>query len=143
MIVDAQANRPNAVDVMAGQVNFLGRVQRHFGQPGVGVLAQVVGADRDVVNVKQQPAAGAPDQFGHEGAFAHGRVTEGQIAGWVFDQDLAAERVLGALNVGRDHVQRLLGKRDRQQIVQIDAGIAAPGQMFGHQRRLEPLDHAD
>ena len=67
-------------------------------------------------------------------------VGELQIAGDVLDQDLPAQKILRAADIGADDIERLLGIGQRQQIVQMASADRAPAQMIGHQRRLEALD---
>jgi hypothetical protein len=64
--VDQQRPRGQFLGVVAGQMDLAHRVQREGGQIGAGVEAVVGGRDEDVVDVEQQPAAGAAHDLGQE-----------------------------------------------------------------------------
>src|SRR5207253_2963770 len=67
-------------------------------------------------------------------------MTKIQIAGWVLDQDLAAQRYLDDLDVPAHDVERFLGIGQRQQIVEISPVNYAPRQMLGHRHWIDPVD---
>ena len=61
------------------------------------------------------------------------------VRGDVFNQDPATKDFLDSQNaIGRE-VQRLLGIRQRQQVVEISVWPGAPAQMLGNKRRLYPV----
>ncbi len=93
------------------------------------------------VEVEQHAAAGGAHQFGEEFRFAEARGGELQIGGRILDQEPAAEHGLGAVDVGDDDPEGLLGVGQREQVRQgqktIAGGGEAPGQVIGHQARAD------
>ena len=136
--VDQQA--AVGVERVPGEVDFADQIGGNGVEPGRGVEADIVRSDRDIVDVDQQAAAAAPRELGEEARFAPAVVAEREIMGRILDQDLAAERVLDAADVGGAARQDFVGPRHRQQVGEAAAVEARPGEMLGHQRRLEPVD---
>ena len=101
------------------------------------IVAVVEGADIDVVDVEQQPAAGAARQLGQEFPFRHFGIVELDIGRDIFEHDGAAEEILHQLHAADDVVERFLGVGDRQQIVQVLAVHAGPAQMVRNPFRLD------
>ncbi len=101
------------------------------------VVAVVEGADIDVVDVEQQPAAGAARELGQKLPFRHFGIVELHIGRDIFQHDGAAEEILHQLHAADDVVERFLGVGDRQQIMQVLAVHAGPAQMVRHPFRLD------
>src|SRR5262249_58362718 len=76
-------------------------------QVGVRIEAVVPGADIDIVDVQENPAAGAPGDLGEKLPFRQRRVPVGHVAGDVLEGDRAAEPLLHALHASPDLVERV------------------------------------
>lgn len=81
-----------------GEVELLDRVCGDSAQVGVWVEAVVARAHVDIVDVEQEPAAGAPRKRGQELPFGDRRTAVFEITRDVFDEDAAAEILLYALD---------------------------------------------
>ena len=68
--------------------------------------AVIEGADIDVVDVEQQPAAGAARQLGQEFPFRHLGIVELDVGRDVFQHDGAAEKILHQLHAVDDVIER-------------------------------------
>ena len=88
---------------VAGEVDFQHQLTGKGIEIGLRRSAEVAGGHEDVVHVQQNAAAGAAHQFRQEFALVHLVAGEFQIAGQVFQQDGAAQRVLGFRDVAGDH----------------------------------------
>ena len=77
---------------VAGHVELHHAVSRNAVEEGHGIIAMVEGADIDVVDVEQQPAAGAARQFGEEFPLGHLGIVELDIGRDVLQHDGAAEK---------------------------------------------------
>ena len=64
---------------------------------------------------------------------------EAQIERGVLDQDLAADRVLGDVDVAGDDLQCLSRAREGQQVGEAGLAMARPGEMLGDEERLETV----
>ena len=114
MAVDQQVER--RIGGVARKVDFAGQRGRERVEPVVGVKAQVMRADRNVVDVEQQPAAGAAAQFGEKVDLAPFVPVEREIVRGVLDQDRAPQRRLRGVDVAHDLRQRQGGSRKRQEV---------------------------
>ena len=124
---------------VAGEMEFADRLGRQRAQIALRIPAVIGRADEDVVDVADQPAAGALHQRAEKLRFGNRRMAELQIGRRVFHQDGPPERVLDFGDVAADHVEAFLGQRQRQQIGEKIVIDRAPGQMFGDQSRLDAL----
>ena len=79
------------------------------------------GRDKDVVDVEQQPAAGAADDRGQELRLRDLALREHDVCRGVFEQHSPAERFLRFFDMRADAGERLLGIGQRQQVVRIGA----------------------
>ena len=91
-----------------------------------------------IVDIEQQAAARARSNRAEEFDLSHAAGGETQIVGGVFDQDGAAEPFLHLVDMVRNAPERRLVARQRQQVGQIAAAMARPGEMLGNARRPEP-----
>src|SRR5438128_8958925 len=89
------------------------RQRPQVGERVEGVIAR---AHVDVVDVAQDAAAGARRDGGDELPLRDGGMAVTQVRRWVLQQESAAEELLRPLHVAADDAERLLGKRQRQQI---------------------------
>ena len=62
------------------------------------------------------------------------------VARWVLNQDLAAQHILRFIDAADQTRQVVRVERYRQQVRIVPTRMVGPGQMFGNQRRLEPVD---
>ena len=99
----------------------------------------ILGADENVVDVAQDAAAGARRDRGHEFPFRNRRVSELHIGGRILNEDSAPERALHLIDMPANDNERLFRHRQRQEIGKISAAADAPGDVLGHQRRLDAL----
>ncbi len=123
-------DRPGGVE--AGEVDFRHGCRRNGGEIGQRIDTMVACIDVDVVDVDQQPAAGARGDRRHELVLGDRRFREREIARHVLHEQLAAEKVLHGRHAHAHVIERLLGIRQRQQVVEVPAGDAAPAQVFGN-----------
>jgi len=116
--------------VMSGKMDFLDMRQ------GVGrevvhrIGREIAGRDEDIVDVQQQAAAGAPDDFRDETRLVEAALREAQIAGGVLQQHLAAENRLCLVNVIADRLKRCGRVGKRQKVAEIAGLVGGPGKMF-------------
>ncbi|CFP30612.1 Uncharacterised protein [Bordetella pertussis] len=120
-----------ALPGVAGEMDLAHRRQRQARQVGARVEAVVDRADVHVVDVQQQSAAGARDQFAQELRLVDVRGLEAHVGGGVFEQDGLAQALLELVDVGADAAQRRIVVHDGQQVVEIAAIVARPGQVLG------------
>ena len=110
--------------------------------------AEVQRVDHDVVDVEQHAAAGAPAQLREELRLGDRVVGERQVSRQVLDQDSPAQALLHLRDVAAEDVERLVGERDRQQVVGMQhrgsAGTrrAREAGVVGDARRLDALREA-
>ncbi len=97
-----QQGRAALVPSMAGQVDFADHGGGQGVQIGGGVVAEVMGADEDVIDVDQQAAAGRPDQGGEEVGLVQIVAGQGDVELGVLDQNLAAQGVLHPADIAGD-----------------------------------------
>ncbi len=116
---------------VAGHMELDDAIARHAMQEIVGGELVVEGAHIDVVDVEQQPAIGAPRHLAHELPLGHLRLAEGDVARHVLEREAAAEKILYLADAIDDVVERLLGVRDGQEVVQVHPVHAGPAQMIG------------
>src|ERR1700678_3905766 len=81
-------------------------------------IAVIGGRDKDVVDVEQQPAAGAAYQLANEVSFAHRRLAKHDIGGGVFEKDRPADRHLRFVNVIADASEGGRCVWQRQQVIE-------------------------
>ena len=93
-----------------------------------------------IVDVEEKPATGTPHDLPQELHLAHRHVGEGHIGGWVLESHAPPEPVLHLVDILADARQRLLRVGQRQEIVEIDAVVARPGEMLREERGLVALD---
>ena len=139
MAVDQQRLADLRVRPMPGEMDLADRVERQFVEIGVGVEAEIGGADRDIVDVDQQAAAGALDELAEEIGLAPVMAVERDVERGILDQDRPAERRLDDVDVAADPEQRLGRARERQQIGEIAPVLDGPGEMLRNQEGLEPI----
>ena len=115
---------------MTGNVELHHAIARHAVKEFVGGEAVVESADKDVVDVEQEPAIGASRHLAHELPLGHLRLAEGHVARHVLKREAATEKILYLADPLDHVVERFLGVRDRQKIVQVHAMHAGPAQMI-------------
>src|SRR2546427_9230576 len=91
----------------------------------------------EIVHVTQQQTTRRAHQFGEEFPLAHRRCAVAQHARRVFQRDGSAERFLHLSDVRSQHSEALLGVRQREQIVEIDAVRATPGDVLRDEGGLD------
>lgn len=111
---------------MAGKVDFLNAVKRMARDMAMGIPPLVRAGHHDSVDVRQEPAARPPRQFGDEIDRVPAGFGKASIGRGVFQKHLAG--------------QRLGGIGQRQKVVQKAGVVAGPGQMFGKHPRLTAVD---
>ncbi|WNQ40160.1 hypothetical protein PVZ87_19270 [Bordetella pertussis] len=77
------------------------------------------------------PQPCARDQFAQELRLVDVRGLEAHVGGGVFEQDGLAQALLELVDVGADAAQRRIVVHDGQQVVEIAAIVARPGQVLG------------
>ena len=123
---------------VAGEMNLPNALARHSAKVVEGVEAVVVGADVDVVDVQQDPAVGPLGDGGQKLPLRDARVGVGHVARHVLEQDPPAKVVLHPAHPAGDVRDRLLGVRQRQQVMQVAAVDAGPAQVIRDPFRLDP-----
>ena len=118
----------------AGQMNLADMLHGKRIEIGHRLEAVIDRGDIDVVDVEQEPAAGAADDRAQEFGLAHGRVREGDIGRRVFEQDGALKGLLHLVDMVRHAGQRRLVIGQRQKVVEIDAVMRRPGEMLREER---------
>ena len=143
----AQVGRQRLVP---GQVKLPDALPRDGVEKGGRIEPVVVRADEHVVDVQQEAAVGALGERRQKLRLAHRRVPEGEIAGDVLHQDAPPEPLLDARHARRHVRQRLLGERQRPQIVPAVAAearpaevIRDPGRLDLRRQRRQPIEVAD
>src|SRR5687767_1200477 len=106
---------------VSGQVDLADTVTGEAGQVRLGRKAMVHGADVDVVDVEEQSAVGSLGDGAQELPLLYRRVRVSEIAGDIFEQDLAAEPFLHGQDALYDVVERLLGVWQGQQVMRVVA----------------------
>jgi hypothetical protein len=127
---------------MPGQVQLPHAGSRQRVDERVRVEAVVHGAHIYVVDVEQQIAVGALCETREKFRFAHLRRCEPDVARDVLEQDAATEHVLHSLHTLRNVRERVLGVRQRQQVVQIDSVDTRPAEVIGDPGGLDALAQA-
>src|ERR1700679_42276 len=107
MIVNEDGPAANDVRDVASDVYLSDGFCRQRIQVPDGVDADIVRADKDVVDVAKQAAAGFADEFAQKDRFAHRRMPETEIAGGILDQDRSPDRTLYLVDMGDHDVERL------------------------------------
>src|SRR5271156_6676843 len=87
---------------MSRQMYLADMFDREVGDITKRRMAVIGGRDEDVVDVEQQPAAGAAYQLANEVSFAHRRLAKHDIGGGVFEKDRPADRLLHFVDVITD-----------------------------------------
>src|SRR5216684_5918197 len=82
-----------------------------------GIKTMIDCTDINIINIKQNSAAGCERRLGNKFPFGDSGMFILQIAGDVFDQEFVAEKVLDSANTLTNMLQRLFGVRQRQQII--------------------------
>lgn len=137
--VDQQRLCVDGIGRKAGQMDLADEIGRNGRQIVPRVGAEIVGADVHIVEIKQQATACRGGQFDQEVNLPHLVAFQVKVQGRILDQQASAQCVLRAPDVVADPLQHLSGARKREQIRMIDAAAPRPGQMLGHQKRLEPV----
>src|SRR6185295_1796694 len=112
---------------------------RHATQVGQRIETVVDAADVHVVDVQQQPAIGALGDLAQELPFGHRVGGEAHVGGDVLQHEPALQHVLYRVHATHDVTHRLLGERQRHQVVQVDARDAGPAQMIRDPGGLDPV----
>ena len=79
------------------------------------------------------------DQFAEKRHLGHGRVAEAEIARRVLDEIGPAEALLHLVDVPRDHGKRFLVVGERQEVVEVFAGVRRPGEMPGDEEGVDAV----
>ena len=70
----------------------------------------------------------------------HRRCRDGHISRGILDDVRPPERILHVSKVRRDDLERFVGVRQRQQIIQVGAAMHRPRQVSGDEDGLQPID---
>ncbi len=131
---------------VAGNVNLCDAMRGHRVDVGKRVETVVLRRDINIVDVEQNAAVGAFDDFGQELPLRHFGDVKLGVAGDVFDDHRHFREVLHLANLLRRHLDCFPGVRHGQQVVGVAAIHRAPAKMvaeprsFGAARELlEPL----
>ena len=111
---------------MAGEVELHHPVGRNAIHEHLGVVAVIEGTNVDVVDVEQQPAAGALGHLGDELPLGHFGGLEFDIGRNVFKAERAAQALLYIMHARDDMIEGFARVGKRQKIVQIDAVNPGP-----------------
>ena len=129
---------------VAGEMDLPHAVQGEGIQVGLRAVPEVGGGYVDVVDVQQQAASAAPGDFHEEFHFRILVPVEAEVGRGIFQQDLPAEAVLHQVHVIRDPPEGLVVVGQRQQVVEEQALMGGPGEMFADCRGFEaPHDPAE
>src|SRR5439155_24861267 len=109
---------------------------------GDRVEADITRAHVDVVDVEQEPASRVAYDVGQEIRLWDRGFTKAQVARRILDEEPPTERVLRLGDVVAHQVKRLVGVRERQQVIHVASAEAAPGEMIGDQRWLDAFDES-
>ena len=123
--------------LVTGEVKLSDALPRDGVEKGGRIEPVVVRADEHVVDVQQEAAVGALGERGQKLRLAHRRVPVGQVAGDVLHQDPTPEPLLHARHARRHVRQRLLGERQRPQIVRAVTAEARPAEVVRDPGRLD------
>jgi hypothetical protein len=93
----------------------------------------------DVVDVEQETAVGAAGDLAEKLPLGHRRVGVAEVARDVLDQDPAPEPVLHAAHALHHVRERLLGIRQRQEVVRVVPADAPPAEVVRDPRRLDAV----
>jgi hypothetical protein len=125
---------------VSGEVDLAHGMKREGGEVGAGVEAVVRGRDEDVVDVEQQPAAGAAGDLGEEVGLGPGRGGEGHVGGRVLEEHPPPERLLHRVHMVADEAKGLVGVGERQEVVEPGRAVARPGEVLGEAVGLVAVD---
>src|SRR5579883_2003463 len=142
VVIDEKGSVVTPIDEMPGEVNLGDAIGRERIEIRGGVEAEIGAGNVDVVDVTEETAAGPPHELGQEFRLGNRRMAEPQIGGWILHKDRPAEDVLHMPDVAGDDIERLLGVRQRQEIVEVAAVDDAPGEMLGDEKRLRAPNQA-
>src|SRR5262249_42001809 len=94
VVVDQDRVTVHIVFAMAGQMDLAHRVAGQRVEIADRIEPEIRRRHEDVVDVAQQAAASASHDLSDELCLRYGGVTKAQVAGRIFDQEPAAERLL-------------------------------------------------
>src|SRR5882724_10586454 len=137
-IVGVEQMRPFVA--VAGEVNLTHAIRWHREDISLGVEAVIDRAHVDVVHVEEDPAVGPFGDRCEKLPLGHRRVREAEVARDVLEEDLLPESVLHRLHPLDDVLERLLGVRQREQVVRVVTANAAPAEVIGHPRGCDAID---
>ena len=123
--IDAQVL---GLDEMTGKMKITDALRRHRGQEFVCVVSMVDAVDDDVVDVQHQVTVRLLEHGEQELAFVHRRVDGGVVRN-VFERDALLEDVLYASHPSRNMPDRVFGKRNRHQVIQLPV-VPGSAQVF-------------
>ena len=115
---------------MACDVHVAGALQRQLSHVFVGVEAVVAAVDVDVVHVQVQQAARFLHHLAHEGGVIHLGAFGRRVVAGILDADLLTHVVLHLGNALGHMTHRLVGGRQRQQVIELPF-VPAPRQVLG------------
>ena len=127
---------------MSGEMDFADRRERIIGQIVDRRKAVIGRRHEDIVDVEQQPAAGAPRDGADKIRLAHCRFVEQDIGRGIFEQEPPADRLLHLVDMIAHRRERRLRVGQRQQVVEIGGLVGRPSQMLGDERRLVALNES-
>src|SRR5215469_8041502 len=91
------------------------------GEVGRGVEAMVECIHVDVVDIEQDTAVGGLGHAREKFPFAHRRFAIREVARDILDKNRTLENILNGADSARDVLERRLGERQRQQVVEVAA----------------------
>jgi hypothetical protein len=108
---------------MAAEMDFPNMLRRKGVDIGARIKGMVGGGDKHVVDVQQQPAAGAASKDIEKSDLRHLVIGKAHIGRGVLDEDPASEGVLHFLDMGCNAAQGLGGIGQRQKIVEVGRAV--------------------
>ncbi len=90
------------------------------------VEAMIDRVHMQIVEIEQQAATAAADEFGEELCFGERRFAELQIAGEMLDEYRSTERRLQGIDARDAEREGFFGERQRQQVVEVHPRVATP-----------------
>ena len=125
---------------VAGNVDLADAVVGDVFEVIVGVEVVVFGRDVDVVDVEEDAAVGAFDDFGEELPFGHFGLVEFGVGGDVFDADGGFEEVAGGLDPGGSFAGGFEGVGHGEEVVGVGAVYGAPAEVIGEEGGFGAFD---
>src|SRR5260370_18108794 len=104
-------------DVMAGKVDLADRLDWKCLEVGDRVEPEIPGADIDIVDIAEDPAAGSAGELGHELRLGDPRMPVAEVGGRVLAQQPSGERPLPPIHLVAKKTEAPLRVPPRQHVV--------------------------